>query len=88
MPATRRGAEPTRGSPTASGPSSVRAAIPGLARLDPALVEPGMRRLAGDLASGSWHRRHSDILNPESYDAGYRLWLSPPQPGAGRGLRR
>lgn len=51
----------------------VRAAASGLARLDPALVEERMQRLAADLASGAWHRRHADLLEADTYDAGFRL---------------
>ncbi len=47
--------------------------IPGPARLPPDLVEPGVKRLAGDLPSGLRHRRHADLLDLEYYDAGYRL---------------
>jgi SAM-dependent methyltransferase len=52
---------------------AVRAAASGLARLDPALVEERMQRLAADLASGAWHRRHADLLAADTYDAGFRL---------------
>jgi SAM-dependent methyltransferase len=58
---------------------SVRAAISGLARLDPNVVEPGIRKLADDLSSGTWHRRHADLLTLDTYDAGYRLVLAQPQ---------
>ena len=51
----------------------VRASISGLALLDAADVEPGMERLAADLASGAWHERHADLLDLDEYDAGYRL---------------
>ena len=52
---------------------AVRRTISGLARLLPAQVDPGIRRLADDLSSGEWHRRHADLLELDSYDAGYRL---------------
>ncbi len=55
---------------------SLRASISVLARLDPADVEPGMAQLARDLASGAWHRRHADLLQKESIDAGLRLVIS------------
>jgi SAM-dependent methyltransferase len=51
----------------------VRSAISGLARLDPRDVQQGISRLARDLASGEWARRHRDLLDLECYDAGYRL---------------
>ena len=55
----------------------VRAAISGLARLDPDEVQPGIVRLGQDLASGDWRTRHAALLGRESYDAGYRLVVSP-----------
>ena len=58
--------------------ASVRAAISGLARLDPELVEPGVRCLADDIASGTWAHRHADLLRLDTYDAGYRLVVSQP----------
>ena len=51
----------------------VRAAISGIARLDPADVEPGIERLRRDLADGTWHRRHADLLDADTFDGGYRL---------------
>jgi SAM-dependent methyltransferase len=52
---------------------SVRACISGLALLAPADIEPGMARLAGDIASGAWHERYGHLLALDEYDAGYRL---------------
>ncbi len=51
----------------------VRAGISAFARLDDRDIEPGMARLAEDLASGRWHERHGDLLAQESCDAGLRL---------------
>lgn len=51
----------------------VRANISGLALLDAGDIEPGMQRLADDIASGTWHERHRDLLELDEYDAGYRL---------------
>jgi SAM-dependent methyltransferase len=51
----------------------VRAAISGIAQLDERLVEERMARLASDLDSGDWARRHAALLDLESIDAGYRL---------------
>jgi SAM-dependent methyltransferase len=51
----------------------VRACVSGLARLDPAVVEEGVGRLARDLESGAWARRHADLLHRAELDAGYRL---------------
>jgi SAM-dependent methyltransferase len=36
-------------------------------------VDAGLARLRGDLESGEWARRHADLLDQETYDAGYRL---------------
>jgi SAM-dependent methyltransferase len=55
---------------------SVRASISAFAQLDAADVEPGMARLAEDLATGAWYRRHADLLGQESMDAGLRLVIS------------
>lgn len=52
---------------------TVRAGISGLALLPPADVEPGMERLAEDLASGAWHERYADLLDLDTWDAGYRI---------------
>jgi len=54
----------------------VRASISAFARLDDRDVEPGMARLAEDLASGRWHERHGDLFEHESYDAGLRLVIA------------
>ena len=55
----------------------VRAAISGLARLDPREVKQAMARLAADLADGTWRRRHSHLLELDEYDAGLRVVVSP-----------
>jgi len=52
---------------------SARASISAFARLEPTQVEPGMARLARDLASGAWHERHADLLELDSIDTGLRL---------------
>ncbi|HVF32328.1 MAG TPA: methyltransferase domain-containing protein [Acidimicrobiales bacterium] len=57
---------------------AVRAAISGIARLSAADVEPGIERLRHDLASGAWRRRHHDLLEAETFDAGYRLVVADP----------
>jgi SAM-dependent methyltransferase len=36
-------------------------------------VSDGLEKLADDLESGAWARRYSDLLDLDSYDAGYRL---------------
>jgi SAM-dependent methyltransferase len=58
--------------------ASVRAAISGLARLDPDLVDPGIRKLSDDITSGRWNRRHANLLTLDTYDAGYRLVVAQP----------
>jgi SAM-dependent methyltransferase len=50
-----------------------RAAISGLALLEPAVVERMVNALRDDLSSGAWHRRHADLLSRDEYDHGYRL---------------
>jgi SAM-dependent methyltransferase len=55
---------------------SVRASISAFARLDATEVEPGMVRLADDLATGAWRERHADLLHLPAIDAGLRLVIS------------
>jgi len=52
---------------------SVRDAISMFARIPDRDVQPGLRRLDQDLASGRWRDRHADLLDLAEYDAGYRL---------------
>lgn len=54
----------------------VRAAISGLALLDPTVVDRMVAELRADLASGRWHERHGDLLELDSYDHGYRLVIA------------
>ncbi len=54
----------------------VRRHMSGLALLPEAVVGPAMRRLADDLASGSWARAHRALLDASEYDAGFRLVIS------------
>jgi SAM-dependent methyltransferase len=56
----------------------VRAAISNLALLDPGAIERMVSGLSKDLASGEWQRRHADLLEMTSYDAGYRLLIAEP----------
>jgi SAM-dependent methyltransferase len=51
----------------------VRTGISVFALMDPASVEEGLGRLAADLESGAWHRRHADLLELDELDCGYRL---------------
>ena len=41
-----------------------------------AVVQPGVDRLAADLASGAWHERYGHLLSLEAADLGYRLVVS------------
>lgn len=56
---------------------AVRAGISGIARLPATVVEPAMARLADDLATGTWHDAHADLLAADHVDAGYRIVVSP-----------
>jgi hypothetical protein len=51
----------------------VRSGISVFAQLDPDCVEEGVARLAADLESGAWQRRHADLLELDELDGGYRL---------------
>ena len=57
----------------------VRAGISGIARLPEPVVEAAMARLAADLESGAWQRRHAELLDVDEIDAGYRLVISDPR---------
>jgi SAM-dependent methyltransferase len=50
----------------------VRAGISNLAQFGDELL-PVFDRLAADLASGAWHRRHADLLELPELDLGYRI---------------
>lgn len=39
-------------------------------------LEAGLDRLAEDIRSGEWTRRYADLLDCETYDAGYRLVIA------------
>lgn len=53
--------------------ADARAAISALALLDETTVERAMRRLASDLADGTWERRHAGLRALPEFDAGYRI---------------
>jgi len=58
---------------------TVRDGISTFALRTPEQLEPGLRALEEDLASGAWARRHADLLELEEIDLGYRLlYGSPP----------
>ena len=52
---------------------AVRAGISAFALMDPDCVEDGLARLARDLETGEWERRHADLLARDELDGGYRL---------------
>ncbi|MGN6378632.1 MAG: class I SAM-dependent methyltransferase [Gaiellales bacterium] len=52
--------------------ADVQAAISSLATLGERAA-PGLARLAADLDSGAWRRRHADLLELDELDVGYRL---------------
>jgi SAM-dependent methyltransferase len=55
---------------------AIRAGISGLARLHDDEVQPGLEQLAVDLADGTWHERHADLLRRDTFDGGYRLVIA------------
>ena len=54
----------------------VRAGISMLAQAEEAALAYGLARLAADLRSKHWWRRHADLLELEHLDVGYRLLVS------------
>lgn len=52
---------------------AVRAATSGFARMDPAREAAAVDRLARDLASGDWDRRHGHLRELAEFDIGLRL---------------
>jgi SAM-dependent methyltransferase len=54
----------------------VRGSISAFARVDDALVAPGMAQLERDLASGAWHENHADLMKMDALDAGLRLIIT------------
>jgi hypothetical protein len=51
----------------------VRAGMSILAQLGDDVLRAGLDRLASDLDSGAWHRRHHDLTDRADFDGGYRL---------------
>jgi SAM-dependent methyltransferase len=62
--------------PTAYLDPVVRSAMSTFAKLRDA--DGGIARLRADLADGSWHRRHADLLDRSELDLGYRLVAARP----------
>jgi SAM-dependent methyltransferase len=54
----------------------VRAGISNLAHFG-AELDPAFDRLAADLESGAWQRRHADLLDLSELDIGYRIVAGP-----------
>jgi len=54
----------------------VRACSSGLAQADQRVVERAVRDLAVDLDSGTWQQRNKELLEMNSFDAGFRLVIS------------
>jgi SAM-dependent methyltransferase len=55
---------------------TVRAGISMLAFAQPDSLAAGLDRLGADLRSGQWQQRHSELLDQETLDVGYRLLVS------------
>ena len=56
--------------------AAVRANMSTFALLEPQVVDAGVERLARDLRSGAWQRRHGRLLELDELDVGYRLVIS------------
>ncbi len=56
--------------------AGVRSGISNLAMLPPNVIDRAMSALAADLQSGVWHERNRELLELDSFDAGYRLLVS------------
>jgi len=59
---------------------AVRAGISTFALRSEEQLEPGLRALEDDLASGAWARRHHDLLELDELDLGYRLLYASTSP--------
>jgi SAM-dependent methyltransferase len=55
---------------------AVRSAISALSLLDQETVDRAMAQLSRDLADGTWHNRHADLVALEELDLGYRLVIA------------
>lgn len=54
----------------------LRAGMSAFALLSAAETEPGLRRLAADLASGAWDARHGRLRELDELDCGHRLIIA------------
>lgn len=50
-----------------------------MAQHPPSVLQPGLERLAFDVASGIWHATHADLLDRTEFDVGYRLLVADVQ---------
>nr|WP_042194184.1 class I SAM-dependent methyltransferase [Kibdelosporangium sp. MJ126-NF4]CEL21148.1 transcriptional regulator, MerR family [Kibdelosporangium sp. MJ126-NF4]CTQ96287.1 transcriptional regulator, MerR family [Kibdelosporangium sp. MJ126-NF4] len=64
---------------------TVRDTCSALAQAPRAAVERGLAMLRSDLADGTWHDNHRDLLELGEYDAGFRLIVSRENSGPGEG---
>jgi SAM-dependent methyltransferase len=55
---------------------AVQAGMSWLALLPAEAVARGSRRLAADLASGAWERRHGHLRHLDEFDGGYRIAIA------------
>jgi len=55
---------------------TVRAGISMLAYASEQALAEGLAALAADLRSGQWQQQHSELLEQQQFDAGYRLLIS------------
>jgi SAM-dependent methyltransferase len=62
--------------PAAYLEDGARAGMSGVAALPETVVRPAVARLAADLRTGAWQRRHGGVLSRESLDVGYRLVIA------------
>jgi SAM-dependent methyltransferase len=68
------------GRPEAYLDPEVQAGMSWLALLTPEARHRGSERLAADLASGAWDRRHGHLRHQRTYDGGYRLAIAESGP--------
>lgn len=54
----------------------VRSRMSGFAQMPRHSYEPGLARLASDLADGTWQRKHAVLMERETLDLGYRLVIA------------
>lgn len=62
--------------------AQARAGTSGFARMGPDVVERVVSSVRHDLESGAWDERHGHLRGRQSFDAGLRLIVNTPAPGA------